>query len=327
MRIAEITEARKNPDINISITINDRFIELNHYHPNAFVHFTNIKKFSLNQKTQHKGPLAIYAFPLKYLVQQKGREIPMRNRTTDQPPNADMMFRGNARYAYVFDVDESANIVNLENIDSSQVEHYTQKMLELMPDAEVKQYSQFQYDDDAIKITDQLYINANNISWYADDKGIGSYSKMMRKLLIHAGIDGIIDYDGEIHFNEQVQALFLHPRQCNVIDLVINKSPTPSHTLNAANKFQELYNTLVSEFKTIDTDPESFVNYIKKVHSELYNPMSYDHEFHKALALMFSRSQKAKNVIAQLDSNQLSDLEENYTAAYFPIRTALQKLK
>ena len=49
--------------------------------------------------------------------------------------------------------------------------------------------------------------------------------------------------------------------------------------------------------------------------------------FIKALALMFARSQKAKNVIAQLDGNQLSDLEENYTAAYFPIRTALQKLK
>ena len=68
MRLHELVEARKNPEANPKISINQAVAQAKDQ-PNTFISFTEIDKLGINPKSKHETPIGIYAYPIKYVAQ------------------------------------------------------------------------------------------------------------------------------------------------------------------------------------------------------------------------------------------------------------------
>ena len=229
MRVIDILEARKNPDVNYKTAVNDHI--LNHLdnaeilsgtnEKNSFVSFTSIDKLGINPKSIYQiTPLGIYAYPSSYIENIVGSEKSMIM----------LPFAGDSEYANIFS--GKGNIINLELLEKSQINQYYQKLDELLRKfygrSNIKSFISFSKHEakvqtDAGIFWQVTYEIANDLAISGKVKGktTAVWNYLFRKIL---GIDGFIDPGlGIIHKNEPTQVVFFSKSAIYNIDRVYNK--------------------------------------------------------------------------------------------------------
>ena len=225
-----IKEARRNPEMNEKVSINQRVID--HLDdagnvpgssvPNSFVSFTEIDKLGINPNSRFKTPFGIYSYPSYYVADLIGPTESMSN----------LPYVGNVEFANIFSV--KGNILDLGTISSSDLS----RLYQLATDMYIR-YAEIQRGTNEWKnAVDYLETNVfDAATTYAKLKTNGGLfwwmtmemsAQMMKfdswrtssgpvswnKVFLAMGIDGCIDSEGEgiIHTNEMTQAVFFSSR-------------------------------------------------------------------------------------------------------------------
>lgn len=241
MYIKEIVEARKNPELNPKVSVNqyiDQAMSSAGKVPgtnitNLFVSFTKLPKLGINPGSKYNTPLGIYAYPADYVVETTKGKYAM----------SELPFAGNQPYANIFQ--GRGNIVDLNTISLQDESIYNNKLWEYakrLPEVDfTKHYAA--PGTDWPDIVDRTIDSADDYAkerrlpggrlWYTTWKLSGYIATYLKK---HAplvwnelfrqvlGIDGCIDTGkGIIHPSEPVQAVFFSLGGTKLISTVQNK--------------------------------------------------------------------------------------------------------
>jgi len=109
MKIKDITEARKNPELNPRKTPDEQLIELasQHRDSSVFVRLSGIAKFGANPTAEYETtPLGIYGYPVDYALENGIYGLPY------PPP-----YSPQARYVVVFKLNTGALVWDLSKDD------------------------------------------------------------------------------------------------------------------------------------------------------------------------------------------------------------------
>ena len=233
MRYYEIIEARKNPELNPKVSINqvlqdrlrDTTNEVVPGQPNLFISFTGVDKLGINPQSKYNTPLGIYAYPAKYASEILG----------DYDAATSLPFAGDSPYANLFNA--RGNIVDVSNMSLDQNIEYGKKMAEIW--AKVSEKSWKESVDEVESIINDAEDNARFRAypggqfWYttmrvsekllAKKWGIKD-SVAWNKLFRLLGIDGVIDTGiGIVHTSEPTQAVFFSISPIQNVQRVNNK--------------------------------------------------------------------------------------------------------
>lgn len=249
MRIIEITEARKNPELNPKTSINDIIItatdkvtsEISGV-KNLFVSFTEIDKLGINPRSSYATPLGIYAYPAEYVAKLATGGLEM-DRTVP--------FAGGQPFVNLFSV--HGEIINLTTMTDIAANRWYKKMAVYWSTISGKSWKE------SVDFVDSLVQSASDFSnfksypggqfWYVTFKlALGLESKLMirhpvawNKLFRELRIDGAIDTGvGIIHTSEPTQAVFFSINSIVRVQRVNNK-----YSPDAVNRRKELGNTAI----------------------------------------------------------------------------------
>lgn len=250
MKISEIVESRKNPQLNPKISINSALqhhysnaqpLE-NSYHKNSFVSFTELEKLGVNPQSAYTStPNGIYAYPTEYVL----------NITSNNKSMKELPYGGDLPYANLFSV--QGNIIELQQPEtfysdyynkinnlvytlSNNTIHNTVNILEkniisddLIVDTSGCRFWHVTYltskllsdVEDNIELLDtNKYIAEHIIQQWNHPTFAIAWSRLLRTI----GIDGIIDNgDQIIHESESTQAVFFSKHTVKHIIRVNNK--------------------------------------------------------------------------------------------------------
>jgi hypothetical protein len=248
MKVYQITEARRNPEQNPKVSINQ---EIDDYvaeeNEPAYVSFTKVDKLGINPGSEYNTPLGIYAYPADYVQKETQNGQWMRA----------LPFAGKSEYANLFRARDSDNIVDLVNMPALEARGYYKKLSEIwvkissskeVSEAAVIAKAPKKWDTPESKwktAVDQIEKVINDSTkmalfpeyvggrfWYitmtvaemiaekTGKKQIVIWNKLFREL----GIDGCVDEGvGIIHSNEPTQAVFFSTDAIRDVKRVLNK--------------------------------------------------------------------------------------------------------
>ena len=225
-----IREARKNPEMNEKVSINQRVID--HLEKagnvpgtdvsNSFVSFTEIDKLGINPNSRFKTPYGIYSYPSFYVVDEVGERKSMSR----------LPYVGDAKFANIFSV--RGNIIDLGNVSSSDLSDLYQRVTELYIKYAGIQSRTNEWKDaidfletnvfDVATTYAKIKTNGGVLWWVTkemasrmmalDSWNTSNSAVSWNKVFIAMGIAGCIDSQGEsiIHTNEPTQAVFFSSR-------------------------------------------------------------------------------------------------------------------
>jgi hypothetical protein len=219
MRLTEylISEARKNPGVNLKNSMTAQLIDISKDHPNAYLTFTEIPKFGANPQSKWNTPLGICAYPISYVIGVNGN-VPF---ASEQP------------YIFVFESKSSSNFLDLseENEDDEEDQENIKRGVELiLPGHSVYDNGYYTYKMMWHEMYNAIhrYITKTTDGYYPPGDRTGPYSTLARRILMTAGYDGVIDPGyGIIHPSEPTQSIFFNIKKLNVITMIVNKQYTP----------------------------------------------------------------------------------------------------
>lgn len=232
MRIIEVTEARRNPELNPKTSINDIIITATDKVTseiagvkNLFASFTAVDKLGINPKSSYATPLGIYAYPTEYVAKLATAGLEM-----DQT----VPFAGHQPFVNLFSV--RGEIVNLVTMTDVEAHKYFQKIANYWATISGDSWkSSVDYVDDIIKDATSFstfksyaggqfwYVSYRMSQYIAEKLNISApvaWNKLFRKL----GIDGAVDTGvGIIHTSEPTQAVFFSINSIVQVRRVNNK--------------------------------------------------------------------------------------------------------
>lgn len=248
MRYHEIVEARRNPEQNPKVSVNQYITQAlasaqplpNSGVKNLFVSFTDLPKLGINPGSRYATPIGIYAYPAEYVI-YKTTQYPYIGGSSDLAMTA-LPFAGGKPWANIFRARSGANIIDLGKFTEAQYNEYCDKLKALLTKLPIEYRPQPLDSDAATKYIDTLMDAANKSArvntpggkfWYVTmrlsevmntNKTTIAWNEIFRRL----GIDGFVDPDREIiHPSEPTQAVFFSGRAVELLDTVANKySPT-----------------------------------------------------------------------------------------------------
>jgi hypothetical protein len=239
MYIKEITEARKNPELNPKESVNKQLKDLydattdtipGSNIKNLFVSFTDLDKLGINPTSRYNTPIGIYAYPAEYVLKKIGEK-----QSTQLLP-----FAGDKPWVNIFRA--TGNVVDLDGIPSKDYPQY----LKMLKDAFV---GKTMSEDDFDHLFRQARVGtthktSSGILWYftklladyvdqqtvdktkPNTKTAAKYASVIWQSILRKtlNIDGMVD-DGEgiIHENEPTQAVFFNPAAIEVVKRIPNK--------------------------------------------------------------------------------------------------------
>lgn len=267
MKITDILEARKNPEINVKNSINDEIIrrleqttETIANVPNFFVSFTKKDKLGINPTSEYSTPIGIFSYPGDYVSNKIGKS-----------QNAKVLpFAGESEFANLFSV--KGNILNLKDITDDELSKYIEKLKKVLNSQDKLRISSQTIDDIVTRAPKEARIKTPGgkfwfITWQiANSLSNGSAPIIWNKLFRLIGIDGLVDHgDGIIHSNEPTQAVFFSINSLTNNKRIYNKystddilsgkeyrdfelrlKPAIKNIINRETNFQELYDYLKS---------------------------------------------------------------------------------
>ena len=204
MKLHELVEARKNPEANPKISINQAVAQAKDQ-PNTYISFTEVDKLGINPKSVHETPIGIYAYPIKYVAQMMG----------DQKSGDILPYAGDAPFANIFQA--RGNIIDLATLSVATIKQYYREMETYVetidPDLEgaVDDARETAFEEGAVRTQAGWFwyttmVIAQRIEDVTGTRSVIAWNKLFR----HLGIDGFVDSRGKgiIHENEPVQAVF-----------------------------------------------------------------------------------------------------------------------
>lgn len=223
MKLLELFEARKNPDQNPKVSINQQIYDALKTArgdtiagiENVFVSFTAIDKLGINPSSKYKTPLGIYAYPARYVMKEAGSSLSM---------DASLPFAGDQPYANIFNA--VGNIVNVATMSSSEAVDFCRKVADLWAKISGKDWKTSVDEVEDIINNSSMYAKFAEYPggrfWYVTrvaartlfgPKWGLSAPVAWNKIFRSIGIDGVVDYTedggrGIIHTAEPSQAVF-----------------------------------------------------------------------------------------------------------------------
>ncbi len=206
MKIQSLLEARRNPKLNVKLTVKqqlqsilDKAEKFPDGNFNAFVSFTDINKLGINPNSPY-DVVAIYGYPLDYILDKM--------KYADNPLQARIPFAGNRPFIQVFKLKPECNLV-YANDQSKDVQRFHQ-ILELAP-------------NDFSHVIPRLDTVSKCVK--AMIHGAFNDGKQSNQAFRTLGIDAVVDYGGGIiHGNEKTQIMVLSMQHVELIETVLNPS-------------------------------------------------------------------------------------------------------
>lgn len=204
---------------------------------NAFVSFTSLEKLGVNPQTVYKDtPIGVYAYPLDYVVDFVG----------DHHSLSALPFAGNQPYVNVFTIKSSAAVVDLTNTTKQQLEHYTERLVEMLSDTGDQNASHLRS-----LVAKWAADETNGYSLWAASRWVaarvtsGNEVITWNKVLRTIGIDACIDFgDGVIHEGEPTQLVVLNPQAIDSVERFDNKG-SPAD-VNTRRSYQNEFNGMTA---------------------------------------------------------------------------------
>jgi hypothetical protein len=241
MLLIDIFEARKNPELNPKVSVNqyiDQAMASAGKLPgsditNLFISFTQLPKLGINPRSKYNTPLGIYSYPADYVVESTRGRYSMAN----------LPFAGKQPYANIFQ--GRGNIVHLNTMTLQDEYRYNDKLrayAKRLPDVDfTKHYAPPGKDwtdivnrtiNAAVDYAKERMLSGGRL-WYTTWKLSGymetylkrpaslAWNELFRQVL---GIDGCVDTGkGIIHPSEPVQAVFFSLAATKLVSTVQNK--------------------------------------------------------------------------------------------------------
>ena len=244
MRYFEIIEARRNPEQNPKVSVNQYITQAlasaqplpNTGFKNLFVSFTDLQKLGINPGSRYHTPIGIYAYLAEYVI-YKTTQYPYIGGSSDMAMTA-LPFAGGKPWANIFRARSGANIIDLGKFTEAQYNEYCDKLKALLTKLPIEYRTQPLDSDTATKYIDTLMDAANKSArvnkpggkfWYVTlrlsevmntNRTTVAWNEIFRLL----DIDGFVDPDREIiHPSEPTQAVFFSGRAVELLDTVANK--------------------------------------------------------------------------------------------------------
>jgi hypothetical protein len=242
MLLIDIFEARKNPELNPKVSVNqyirrayDAASQLSNTNlKNLFVSFVAVPKLGINPRSKFNTPLGIYAYPAGYVIVRADDHKPMRH---------SLPYAGDQPYAAVFSA--GGNIIDIRRMSANDEELYYDKLREFakrlpkinsdiyIPDGIAKDWLSIlelciKLAPDRAKFKNLpggrlWYVTYRFSNYYGPQYGqnpIVTWNKLFRSI----GIDGVVDEGaGIIHESEPTQAVFFSLVPLRVLGIVDNK--------------------------------------------------------------------------------------------------------
>jgi hypothetical protein len=242
MKTSDIIEARKNPELNPKVSVNqyirrayDAASQLSNTNlKNLFVSFVAVPKLGINPRSKFNTPLGIYAYPAGYVIVRADDHKPMRH---------SLPYAGDQPYAAVFSA--GGNIIDIRRMSANDEELYYDKLREFakrlpkinsdiyIPDGIAKDWLSIlelciKLAPDRAKFKNLpggrlWYVTYRFSNYYGPQYGqnpIVTWNKLFRSI----GIDGVVDEGaGIIHESEPTQAVFFSLVPLRVLGIVDNK--------------------------------------------------------------------------------------------------------
>jgi hypothetical protein len=242
MKTSEIIEARKNPELNPKVSINqyirrayDAASQLpNSNLKNLFVSFVAVPKLGINPRSKFNTPLGIYAYPAGYVIIRADDHKEMRH---------SLPYAGDQPYAAVFSA--GGNIIDIRRMSANDEKLYYDKLREFakrLPKINSDIYIPNGIAKDWLSILELCiklapdrakfknlpggrlwYVTYRFSNYYGPQYGqnpIVTWNKLFRSI----GIDGVVDEGaGIIHEAEPTQAVFFSLAPLRVLGIVDNK--------------------------------------------------------------------------------------------------------
>ena len=273
MKIQDLLEARKNPELNPKISINDAMASYakSHKGKRCYISFTAIEKLGVNPKTKYNTPVGVYCYPLEYAMKLMG---------PGQSGNA-MPFAGESKFANLFYV-KGKSVTDLASIEDYEVEDLESQLTEILPPAVSSKVKKYILNAPSYaKVT-----TPGGQFWYvvwscAEEWSSQSkvrVSVLMTKIFRALGYAGLVDRKGEgiIHHAEPTQAVIFDPTVISDLKRVDNKYSSNVMALQKAQgaratavaiamrspgSYMEKFSKLVVD-KTLHLAPQSLLDNI-----------------------------------------------------------------
>jgi hypothetical protein len=239
MKLIELVEARRNPEQNQKASVLDRLKWIYAQHGDAYVTFTKVDKLGINPRSDYNTPLGIYAYPIKYVIDEEG----------------DVPFAGNNPYIQVF-LPPSEGLWVMDKFDKAVTHHLLAGLDKLGIKPSPQLINATQTNKQWYGLYDSCYAHLHDEpDWggfekYHDEEDGGSgdprLSMLVRKVLMASGYRGVVDPgNGIMHINEENQAVFFIKSDLKHIDVIRNIN---SDLISSIKKYKvgQVWPTLVS---------------------------------------------------------------------------------
>lgn len=283
MRYFEIIEARRNPEQNPKISVNEYIRRAvasaqplsNTGFKNLFVSFTKLPKLGINPQSRYNTPIGIYAYPGEYVIEKTTKYGDKSSTFSMQ----ELPFAGDQPWANIFRARSGANIIDLRQFTGAQYNLYCDKLKALL--TKVPVYHQQRIDRPSVQLKlnkadadeyvyilmEDAKISARSMTpggmfWYvtmrlSEDLGSTNNAVAWTEIFRRLGIDGFVDPGiGIIHPSEPIQAVFFGGNAIDLLDRVPNKySPDILKQRQAdGKKSHEIISSRMKEFNQYAKD-------------------------------------------------------------------------
>jgi len=233
-----IQEARRNPEQNPKVSVNDEIINAladaepigNTGHKNLFVSFTGLEKLGINPRSDYNTPLGIYAYPADYVIKTTGSKFGMN----------DLPFAGDQPWANIFRVEKGTVLNNLKRLSEAEYNNYCERLIDLLTkipskfkgttevldrqNAEVVVLNLMEDSIGFARVSSSYGGRLWYITYIISGNIPGNKPVVWTSLFRRIGIDGFVDPDTEIiHPSEPTQAVFFGGNTVDLLATVPNK--------------------------------------------------------------------------------------------------------
>lgn len=246
MRLNDIFEARRNPDVNTDGRLNDRmssaFGFLSQFKPIAgdlptyFVTFTELPKVGINPKSKYQTPIGIYTYPIvpEIVMGHSKKELPFAGEEkyisvvqSAVHGDAILWFDENGTYAdYDRDHEKLLTFMQDGYGDDEDVKGFLQTAAEaayepLDPQSRIWNESRWVASAEAFMRGSNHVRSLEEVTnWLEAGKNIPgvaiNWNYVLRKVL---GYSAVVDLNtGTVHQNEPLQAVFLTKEAIQLVD-------------------------------------------------------------------------------------------------------------
>ena len=302
MKIHELLEARKNPELNPKISINDEILKFENLFgdKNTFISFTSVDKLGINPKSKYETPLGIYAYPLAY--------VRARIRAEHSPEHT-LPFAGDQPHATLFTADPK-RLIFLSKFSKANLDTLIGHMKEVYPDDHgaidralvwAKQHANVKTAGGIMWAMTMMFASMNTQE--SQNRAV-KWNKVFRDL----DIDGVVDDDGDgiIHSNEPTQAVFFKKPDVIKNEKRIYNKYSPSALLKNVEKRQMVQSaqaTLTALMQKYDGDRVQVFNALRTGTGEQERML-------QVLPQSFIRSISVDDVLSRMfdDDEDLDDI-------------------